>query len=180
VTWIAVLASLLMAVAAVCVFIFAVKKNYFRNIEDAKYQVFWSDLEEEPAPARAGRTGDLLHGMSAPTQIPARTALTTLRELARAGLRATDVTIHPGMGISGVVDGVRYFAGNGGIVDALAPVVGRTLLLSGDCNAATESTAAAIGADAWNAEATPVSQGRDRPRSAAARRCGGDDRRRRQ
>jgi hypothetical protein len=47
-TWIAVLASLLMAMAAVCVFIFAVKKDYFRNIEDAKYQVFWSDLEEGP------------------------------------------------------------------------------------------------------------------------------------
>jgi hypothetical protein len=59
VTWIAVLASLLMAAAAVCVFIFAVKKDYFRNIEDAKYQVFWSDLEEEPAPLRAetGRVG---------------------------------------------------------------------------------------------------------------------------
>ena len=55
VTWIAVLASLLMAVAAACVFIFAVKKDYFRNIEDAKYQVFWSDLEEEPAPLGAGR-----------------------------------------------------------------------------------------------------------------------------
>jgi hypothetical protein len=23
-----------------------VKRDYFRNIEDAKYQVFWSDLEE--------------------------------------------------------------------------------------------------------------------------------------
>ena len=45
-TWIAVLASLMMAAAAVCVFIFAVKKDYFRNIEDAKYQVFRSDLED--------------------------------------------------------------------------------------------------------------------------------------
>ena len=44
-TWIAVIASLCMAGAAVCVFVFAVKKNYFHNIEDAKYQVFWSDLE---------------------------------------------------------------------------------------------------------------------------------------
>jgi len=54
-TWIAVLASLLMAMAAVCVFIFAVKKDYFRNIEDAKYQVFWSDLEEGPARLGTGR-----------------------------------------------------------------------------------------------------------------------------
>jgi hypothetical protein len=53
-TWIAVVASLLMAAAAACVFIFAVKKDYFHNIEDAKYQVFWSDLEDGPlAPAAA-------------------------------------------------------------------------------------------------------------------------------
>jgi hypothetical protein len=52
-TWIAVLASLLMAAAAVCVFIFAVKKDYFHNIEDAKYQVFWSDLEDGPLPHAA-------------------------------------------------------------------------------------------------------------------------------
>ena len=45
-TWIAILASLCMALAAVCIFIFAVKKDYFHNIEDTKYQVFWSDLEE--------------------------------------------------------------------------------------------------------------------------------------
>lgn len=45
-TWVAVLASLVMGLAAVCVFIFAVKKDYFRNIEDTKYQVFWSDLED--------------------------------------------------------------------------------------------------------------------------------------
>lgn len=46
-TWLTVLASVVMGFAAVCVFIFAVKKDYFHNIEDAKYQVFWSDLEEE-------------------------------------------------------------------------------------------------------------------------------------
>ena len=45
-TWVALTASVVMGLATVCVFIFAVKKNYFRNIEDAKYQVFWSDLEE--------------------------------------------------------------------------------------------------------------------------------------
>jgi hypothetical protein len=46
-TGIAICASLLMAAATVCAFIFAVKKDYFRNIEDTKYQVFWSDLEEK-------------------------------------------------------------------------------------------------------------------------------------
>ena len=49
-TWIAILASLSMALAAVCIFIFAVKKDYFHNIEDTKYQVFWSDLEDPDAP----------------------------------------------------------------------------------------------------------------------------------
>ena len=47
-TWLTVCASLLMAAATVCAFIFAVHKDYFRNIEDAKYQVFWSDLDEGP------------------------------------------------------------------------------------------------------------------------------------
>ncbi len=45
-TWIAILASLCMAIAAMCIFIFAVKKDYFHNLEDTKYQVFWSDLED--------------------------------------------------------------------------------------------------------------------------------------
>lgn len=45
VTWIAVIASLLMGGGAVLFFVFAVKREYFRDIEDVKYQVFWSDLE---------------------------------------------------------------------------------------------------------------------------------------
>ena len=44
-TWVALIASVVMGLATVCVFIFAVKKDYFRNLEDTKYQVFWSDLE---------------------------------------------------------------------------------------------------------------------------------------
>jgi len=45
-----------MAVATVCVFIFAVKKDYFRDIEDTKFQVFWSDLEElVDSPPKVGR-----------------------------------------------------------------------------------------------------------------------------
>jgi hypothetical protein len=46
VTWIAILASLCMGIGAALIFVFAVKKNYFRNLEDTKYQVFWSDLED--------------------------------------------------------------------------------------------------------------------------------------
>lgn len=45
-TWIAIVASLFMGAGAAFIFIFAVKKDYFRDIEDAKYQVFWSDIEE--------------------------------------------------------------------------------------------------------------------------------------
>jgi hypothetical protein len=45
-TWIAIIASLLMGGGAAFIFIFAVKRDYFRDIEDAKYQVFWSDIEE--------------------------------------------------------------------------------------------------------------------------------------
>ena len=46
-TWVAIAASLLMGLGAACLFIYAVKRDYFRNIEDAKYQVFWSDLEDQ-------------------------------------------------------------------------------------------------------------------------------------
>ena len=45
-TWLAIIASLCMGIGAMLLFVFAVKKNYFRNLEDAKYQVFWSDVEE--------------------------------------------------------------------------------------------------------------------------------------
>ena len=44
-TWVAMAASLMMGAGAACLFIFAVKKNWFHNLEDAKYQVFWSDVE---------------------------------------------------------------------------------------------------------------------------------------
>lgn len=53
-TWLAVLSSVFMGAGAVCIFIFAVKRDYFHNIEDAKYQVFWSDLEEDLNPHAGG------------------------------------------------------------------------------------------------------------------------------
>jgi hypothetical protein len=46
VVWVSILASIAMGLAGISLFIFAVKKDYFRNLEDTKYQVFWSDLEE--------------------------------------------------------------------------------------------------------------------------------------
>lgn len=45
-TWIAIVASLLMGVGAACIFVFAVKRDYFQDLEETKYQVFWSDVEE--------------------------------------------------------------------------------------------------------------------------------------
>ena len=53
-TWLTVLASITLGLGAVCVFVFAVQKDYFHNIEDAKYQVFWSDLDEEEIPNGSG------------------------------------------------------------------------------------------------------------------------------
>jgi nitrogen fixation-related uncharacterized protein len=50
VTWVALAASLLMGLGAACVFIYAVKSDYFHDLEDAKYQVFWSDLPESAEP----------------------------------------------------------------------------------------------------------------------------------
>ena len=35
-----------MGLSGVCLFIFAVKRDYFRDFEDAKFQVFWNDLDE--------------------------------------------------------------------------------------------------------------------------------------
>jgi len=58
-TWIAILASLAMGIGTALVFVFAVKRNHFQNCEDAKYQVFWSDLEEPvDAPKKEGTNGE--------------------------------------------------------------------------------------------------------------------------
>jgi hypothetical protein len=45
-TWVALAASLMMGLGAASIFVLAVRRDYFRDLEDAKYQVFWSDLEE--------------------------------------------------------------------------------------------------------------------------------------
>lgn len=43
-TWVAIAASLAMGLGAALIFVFAVRRGWFRDLEDAKYQVFWSDL----------------------------------------------------------------------------------------------------------------------------------------
>jgi hypothetical protein len=45
-TWVAIAAAIIMGLSGVCLFIFAVKKDYFRDFEDAKFQVFWNDVDD--------------------------------------------------------------------------------------------------------------------------------------
>ena len=45
-TWLAIAASLCMAFGAALLFYYAVKKDWLKDIEGAKYQVFWSDLDQ--------------------------------------------------------------------------------------------------------------------------------------
>ena len=58
VTWIAIVASLCMGIGAALVFVFAVKKNYFKDVENAKYHVFWSDMEELVDPPKKKGKGE--------------------------------------------------------------------------------------------------------------------------
>lgn len=56
IVWVLILSSLLMGLAGVCIFIYAIKTDLFKNIEDTKYQVFWSDLEDPSTrPGEQGR-----------------------------------------------------------------------------------------------------------------------------
>jgi nitrogen fixation-related uncharacterized protein len=45
-TWVAIAAAIIMGLSGVCLFIFAVKRDYFHDFEEAKYQVFWNDVDE--------------------------------------------------------------------------------------------------------------------------------------
>lgn len=45
-TWIWIAASLAMGSAAAFSFIYAVKRDWMSDLEDAKYQVFWSDRQD--------------------------------------------------------------------------------------------------------------------------------------
>ena len=59
--WVLIFGSLAMAVAAACIFIFAVKKNLFDDLEDAKYQVFWADRDDSPARPAEGDSAHARH-----------------------------------------------------------------------------------------------------------------------
>jgi len=57
-TWIAIVASLLMGGGGLLIFIWSVRSQQFKSFEDVKYQVFWSD-PQEPAkmPAKEQQNG---------------------------------------------------------------------------------------------------------------------------
>lgn len=42
----AIAASLLMGLGAAFIYAFSARRDYFQDLEETKYQVFWSDLEE--------------------------------------------------------------------------------------------------------------------------------------
>jgi hypothetical protein len=46
ITWVAIAAAIMMGLSGICLFIFAVKQDHFRDFEDAKYQVFWNDVDD--------------------------------------------------------------------------------------------------------------------------------------
>jgi heavy metal translocating P-type ATPase len=54
------------------------------------------------------------------------------RDVAGTSARSTDISIHPGMGISGVVDGTRYFIGNSRLMETFGARVGHLAATSGD------------------------------------------------
>ncbi len=113
---------------------------------------------------------------------------------AAANLCVEDVSLYPGMGLSGVIGETRYFIGNGKLAQTFCEAVEagpsvyfgwdgavrgsillgdrvrpdaaalcaslrrrgvRTVLLSGDSQAATEKVAAEIGASEWRGDAAP-------------------------
>lgn len=56
-------ASLLMGFGAAVIYAFSAGRDYFQDLEETKYQVFWSDLEElvdsgPPQVHREGSDGD--------------------------------------------------------------------------------------------------------------------------
>ena len=57
-TWISIAASLAMGSGAAFLFIYAVKRDWMRNIEDAKYQVFWSDQQDKERVQPTQETAD--------------------------------------------------------------------------------------------------------------------------
>lgn len=56
-TWVTIAASLAMGLSAIFLFVFAVKRGWFKDIEDAKYQVFWTEPDRPKESRKEGRHG---------------------------------------------------------------------------------------------------------------------------
>jgi cbb3-type cytochrome oxidase maturation protein len=63
-TWIAIAASLLMGSAGLLIFIWSVRSHMFRDFEDVKYQVFWSDRDEVTGTTPKNATEEQQHWSS--------------------------------------------------------------------------------------------------------------------
>ena len=63
-TWIAIAASLLMGGGGLLIFVWAVRSHLFKDFEDVKYQVFWSDLHERTLTSPNIATEEQQHGSS--------------------------------------------------------------------------------------------------------------------
>jgi nitrogen fixation-related uncharacterized protein len=56
-SWITIPASIAMGAAAALVFVYAVKRGWFKDIEDAKYQVFWGEGPDKGKSTREAADG---------------------------------------------------------------------------------------------------------------------------
>lgn len=67
-TWIAIASSLLMGSAGLLIFVWSVRSHMFKDFEDVKYQVFWSDSSDGTRTTAKNATEEQQHGSSTKDQ----------------------------------------------------------------------------------------------------------------